>query len=184
MRILSGDPGKVNFALSVLDVDGPKLNFIGTRMFRNPVPTLAGDIAQSIKDFEKELKQLNKDYGPFDVVCFERFQSRGLKGNTIECISLMLGLIAQHYVSKKIPVMLITAAQWKNAFNKELDLKGLYAHHKMSTKQFKKEIHEFDAALIGIYAFCHMKDIVPFSGFADHADTLVPKFENCPILQG
>lgn len=182
MRILSGDPGKVNFALSILDVEGPKLNFIGTRMFRNPVPTLAGDIAQSIKDFEKELKQLDRDYGPFDAVCFERFQSRGLKGNTIECISLMLGLIARHYTSKKIPVMLITAAQWKNAFNKELDLKGLYASHKMTTKQFKKEIHEFDAALIGIYSFCVMNEIVPFSGFASHSETLVQKFESSPIL--
>lgn len=182
MRILSGDPGKVNFALSILDVEGPKLNFIGTRMFENPVPTLAGDIAKSIQEFEKELKRLDKAYGPFDAVCFERFQSRGLKGNTIECISLMLGLIARHYTSKKIPVMLITAAQWKNAFNKELDLKGLYASHKMTTKQFKKEIHEFDAALIGVYAFCVQNDIRPFSGFSEHATTLVDKFENCPIL--
>ncbi len=57
---------------------------------------------------------------------------------------------------KGIPLSLVTASQWKNAFNKTLDLKALYEFYKLKSKKSPKEIHEFDATLINLYMFYSM----------------------------
>lgn len=175
MRILSGDPGKVNFALSVIDVK-KKVKVVGTRMCANPVKHLHLDVVAESQAFLAELEYLNDKYGPFDGVCFERFQSRGLKGNTVETISLMLGLIAVFAHKHNIPVMFITASQWKNAFNKTMDLKGLYADYKLTSKKSPKAIHEFDACLQGLYFFYKRNNITPFAGMQPKILEFMQKF--------
>lgn len=181
MRILSGDPGKVNFALSVVDVTN-KVEIVGTRMCANPVQHLHLDVVAESQAFLAELEYLNDNYGPFDGLCFERFQSRGLKGNTVETISLMLGLIVVFAAKHNIPVMFITASQWKNAFNKTMDLKGLYADYKLTSKKSPKAIHEFDASLQGLYFFYKTKNIVPFAGMQSKILTYMQKFLSAPKL--
>lgn len=175
MRILTGDPGKVNFALSVVDY-GTKIRVVGTKMCEHPVQAMHLDVVGASAQFMAELDQLWKDYGPFDGLAFERFQSRGLGGNTIEVISLMLGVIAVFAHRKKVSLSLYTASQWKNAFNKTMDLKQLYEDHKLKSKKSPKEIHEFDATLINLYKFYEMQDIVPFAGLAPKIDGFMHKF--------
>lgn len=181
MRILSGDPGKVNFALAVLDYS-EKIDIVGTKMFDNPVQAMHLDVAGASEKFLTELETMWKLYGPFDAMCFERFQSRGLGGNTIEVISLMLGLLTVFALRKKIPISLITASQWKNAFNRTMCLNDLYDVHKLRSKKSPKEIHEFDASLINLYKFYMMSDIVPFAGLDRKIDKYVQRFLASPKL--
>ncbi|QZE59467.1 Holliday junction resolvase [Erwinia phage pEa_SNUABM_2] len=182
MRILSGDPGKVNFALSVQEFKDKRITVLGTRMFQHPIQNLHYDMRQPTKEFLAELELMWKLYGPFDAMCFERFQSRGLGGNTIEAISLMLGVISFFALKKKCPLDLITASQWKNAFNRTMDLKGYYAEHNLTSKKSRKAIHEFDASLIGVYTFYRHSGIKPFAGFNRIIDVYVPKFLDAPVL--
>ncbi len=182
MRILSGDPGKVNFALAVIDVK-KKVQVVGTRMCANPVQHLHLDVVSEARAFMAELEYLNDNYGPFDGMCFERFQSRGLKGNTVEAISLMLGLLVIFAEKHNIPIMLITASQWKNAFNKTMDLKGLYADYKLTSKKSPKAIHEFDASLQGLYFFFQQNDIVPFCNMDKKILKYMDHFLKSPSLK-
>lgn len=182
MRILTGDPGKVNFALCIIEVTGNSIRVIGTRMFQKPIQNLHYDMRESTKQFLKELEEMNKKYGPFDAMCFERFQSRGLGGNTIEAISLMLGVACTFALKKNIPINLITASQWKNAFNRTMDLKSLYQEVGLKSKKSPKEIHEFDAALISVYTFYKQKEIKPFAGFHKTLYPFITKFLESPSL--
>lgn len=182
MRILTGDPGKVNFALSVIEVKGKHLDVIGTRMFRKPIKNLHLDMRQPTKEFLQELREMNKKYGPFDALCFERFQSRGLGGNTIEAISLMLGVVSVFALQQNIPLDLITASQWKNAFNRQMVLKDFYAEFNLTSKKSRKAIHEFDATLIGIYTFCRHNNVKPFAGFNKVIYPFIEKFLSSPVL--
>ncbi|AXG66931.1 Holliday junction resolvase [Dickeya phage vB_DsoM_JA29] len=182
MRILSGDPGKVNFALTVLDVKGKRLDIMGTRMFGSPIQNLTGDLGSVTKKFIDEIAKIDKQYGPFDAMCFERFQSRGLGGNTIEAISIMIGVMAFYCHKKKIPFFAITASQWKNAFNRHADLKGLYKEFNLTSKKSKKAIHEFDSMLIGIYTFYKLNELTPFAGIQKMIYPIIDRFLNSPKL--
>ncbi|ARW58862.1 Holliday junction resolvase [Erwinia phage vB_EamM_Y3] len=182
MRILTGDPGKVNFALSVQEFKDNRIDILGTRMFHSPIQNLHYDMREPTKAFMKELEDMWKQYGPFDAMCFERFQSRGLGGNTIEAISLMLGVASVFALKKKCPIDLITASQWKNAFNRTMNLKEYYALHNLTSKKSRKAIHEFDASLIGVYTFYRQSNIKPFTGFARILNTYCTKFLASPVL--
>jgi len=184
MRILSGDPGKVNFALTVINFEKKKLDIIGTRMFGSPIQDLTGDLGAVTKKFLDEITAIDKKYGPFDAMCFERFQSRGLGGNTIEAISIMIGVMAFYCHKKKIPFFAITASQWKNAFNRECEpkLKDLYDEFKLTSKKSKKAIHEFDSMLIGVYTFYKMNNLKPFAGIQKTIYKLIDRFLNSPKL--
>lgn len=182
MRILTGDPGKVNFALSAQEFNGNRINVLGTRMFQNPIQHLQYDMRKPVKEFLKELEAIWKQYGPFDAMCFERFQSRGLGGNTIEAISLMLGVLSYFAMKKNCPIDLITASQWKNAFNRHMVLKEYYEKHNLTSKKSRKAIHEFDASLIGVYTFYRRSNIKPFGGFNRVIDSYCTKFLSAPTL--
>jgi len=71
--------------------------------------------------------------------------SRGLKGTTIELVNIMIGIIYANLkgeASRKFTV--IPAAQWKNAWNRVIDLEGFYA--KVSCA-----VHQADSIGIGLY---------------------------------
>lgn len=182
MRILTGDPGKVNFALSVQEFKDNRITILGTRMFQRPIQNLQYDMREPTKAFMQELESIWKQYGPFDAMCFERFQSRGLGGNTIEAISLMLGVASVFALKKKCPIDLITASQWKNAFNRHMVLNDYYDGYNLKSKKSRKAIHEFDACLIGTYTFYRRSNIKPFVGFNKIVDNYVGKFLESPVL--
>lgn len=182
MRILSGDPGKVNFALSVIDMADRRLDILGTRMLGSPVRTLKVDTREQVSLFLAELDELWETYGPFDGCCFERFQTRGLCGDTIESISLMLGVLSMWCLEKEVPIRLITASQWKNQLNRVVNLKELYKEHKLTSKKSLKAIHEFDALLIGLYMVGLLEDANTFANIDKVIDPLVHKFLHSPEL--
>lgn len=156
MRLLTLDPGPRNFGFSVSDFTdtGMKLLEVGqitstitnlTRdnFYRKPTKAMRDKakkkgVRLTKKDmpfepplnegflrFYKAFLKLVKDHRPDEIVV-ERFQSRGLRGPVIECISIMLGIILTVAHTMKIKVRLVIASQWKNAINKITNLEDFY----------------------------------------------------------
>ena len=82
-----------------------------------------------------------------DAVIIERYQARGLKGSTIEAIAMMISVMSMICISRNIPIVLVTAATWKNSVNRLDDMDELYelGESKGITP------HELDGVLMSIY---------------------------------
>ncbi len=141
--ILSLDPGSSNFGISCSAlIDGqPVLKANG--LLQNPIKQLKSDLAGQRKRFLQEIDYWITSFGCKAIVA-ERYQARGIRGNSGELISLMMGIILQRY--RKLDVQLITAAQWKNDWHRQYDfnLKDVY-------KACRTTPHQLDATLIGLY---------------------------------
>lgn len=105
---------------------------------------------QLIPPFSKQLTLFEKDwraqirrYQP-DIWTVERFQARGLKGKTVECVSLMNGVLAAMARRNKISYTMITAAQWKNRVNAFDNLDKIYTEVSLPP-------HIVDAVFISTY---------------------------------
>lgn len=168
ITVLSMDPGTTNYAASVLkfSASGDKLKtkIVGTRLVENTVKQ-PSDLVREARAFRAEIMNLEHLYGPFDLVVAERFQSRGLKGLTIEGINMMLGVLAVTYPN----LHLYTASTWKNSFNRKRspdNLKDLYEDLKILTKPTPKAerptVHELDCTLMGVYHACKHLGYDPF----------------------
>lgn len=148
ITVLACDPGTANFAYAVtrIRIKQPfRFKIKESGMIQNPIRDLTGLLTQQTEAFENEINALIEKYG-VDVIIAERFMNRGRNGNTGELVSFMLGIMM------KIPdihLTLITAAQWKNAFNKIQDLKELYKEMKA---ECRLEPHPIDAVCMSIYS--------------------------------
>jgi len=98
-------------------------------------------------NFYRTINTLMSEYRP-NIVIAERFQTRGLKGTTIEAISIMLGVIALYCHRNKIQFILVTAATWKNQANRLFKLDDFY----VVGKDMGFTPHECDALIMGLYA--------------------------------
>lgn len=83
-----------------------------------------------------------------DLVATERYMTRGIKGKSIECVSMMNGILASTVTAKGVTFILYSAASWKNSINRIVDLKELY---KECQKQLKP--HEIDASFIALSSY-------------------------------
>lgn len=181
MRILSLDPGSVNFGLSILSVKHGKLKIEGSKTVIHLVKNMKDPLSQYLA-FKKELKAL----GSFDMVVAERFQARGNKGPTIECITLMLGALLELYPGKTV---FLTASTWKNRVNRVFDLKEYYEDLKAEQVAVRpisnrKTVHELDSSLMGLYAYYREKGIDYYAGFAKESarEHYLQMFLNCTKL--
>ena len=105
MKILAIDPGIYNFAYCVID-DKSKIISIGH--LDNPIQSIKkDDLEDNLKLFSWGIKEviqsanLKKD----DFVVIERYQARGHKGSQIECVNIMIGIIADMIDNNLILVM-------------------------------------------------------------------------------
>lgn len=156
--ILASDPGTKNFSTAALKVQVHK----GTLKYDILRVTMLGRMVQELKgdDFWKELQKfkseyygLVRQYAPEYIVA-ERYQNRGAqRGSTGETVSLMLGVMSLAPRCKN--VKLITAAQWKNEFNKHYDLKEFYEIAPLVP-------HAVDSISIGLYRACQVLGLKPF----------------------
>lgn len=100
--------------------------------------------------FEKDWRAQVRKFQP-NTWTVERFQARGLMGKTIECVSLMNGVLAAMARRNKIYYGMITAAQWKNRVNAFDELDVIY-------KEVSLPPHVVDACFISTYsALKHFK---------------------------
>ena len=157
-RILSFDPGTTNTGVAVteIDTDTGKSKVLMNTMLGSPIKNLAHNLYPQVKAFTAEVDGLVKTWKPNGLIA-ERFQARGLLGASAECISVMLGIMIERY---DIPIKFVTAATWKNAFNRRIkgskagDLKNLY-------KICMTVPHQLDAVLLGLYALEVGTKIIP-----------------------
>lgn len=140
ITILGLDPGSRNMAWSVVEMQTTtKFKIIQVGMIENTVTDLKGEVKPRANKFKNEIQSKIRSFG-INLIVAERFQARGIKGNTGEFVALMLGIL----VIQKPQCMLITASQWKNRFNQHCDLKALY-------KTTKLKPHEIDSTSIALY---------------------------------
>jgi hypothetical protein len=155
-NILACDPGKNNFAISILKITplGIKILYLG--MLVNTINDLTptGELLNQHRKFHLELLTLVTKYKVKAIVA-ERFQNRGrMRGNSGELVNVMLGSILCLPVEK---VLLITPAQWKNALNKQLILKDMYSYGLVE--------HKVDAVFIGCYGLSLYTNRKPYSKY-------------------
>lgn len=164
VRVLALDPGTTNFGWSVLKIDRrSKPTVLAHGMLVNTIKTLTGNLREPIELFRMELLDIVQQY-EVDFLAAERFMSRRLGGTLIELVGFMLG-IAMGVVGStksfhKDGIKLITAAQWKNEWNKVSDLEAFY-------KTVDIPVHEVDSIGIGLYCGRKFMGIEPFKDMKD-----------------
>lgn len=161
---IGSDPGDSNYGYAVITYDTEKIKFsiqeLG--MFTCQINNLTNSYAKPPKS-KRRKRKIVADYAPFPeqldlferewidlivkyntrTISTERFQARGLRGKSIEIVSIMNGVIAltaQHFI---VPMQMITAATWKNQVNRLFDLKLLYTKLSLTP-------HTVDAVFIAI----------------------------------
>ena len=139
--ILAFDPGSVNMGISLvmLRKDGtPQVLANATMM--HPIHDIPKFMQQQRK-FLAEVRSWIDTFHPNAIVA-ERFQSRGLRGATVECVSMMLGVLS----TLGLPVLFITASTWKNQYQRRfgVNLRDVY-------KTIPTTPHQLDASLIGCF---------------------------------
>ena len=189
VTVISGDPGSKNFAISVIEgalVEGKvKIRLHGTTMLPEEARLfdLTKDIQIPLGNYRNVLRNLAREYGSPAAVCFERFQTRGILGKTIECISMMNAV--PPLIFGKADVRVITAATWKNRINRFIDLKASYKEYKLTRVASLKRDHELDACLIGIYMIHKHFDVPDFQIFENDGNfhRFMEKFLESPDLE-
>lgn len=161
MIVLGLDPGTSNFGYAYIAYTEGKLKIVDCGVLSKIITNLT-DKPQKVKG--KSKKGVVKEYPPFTVqmsdfynywnkglikyspteVVAERFQSRGLRGKSIESVSIMLGALSVLCKSKHINIFLLMAATWKNKTNKYTELDQIY-------KEVSIPNHIVDAAFIAVY---------------------------------
>ncbi len=155
ITIIGSDPGKNNSAVGVVRVlisDPSKYKIVHTGMVDKVIRDLTTNPMKQALAYRSVMNKMVKTFDA-DVVIVERFQNRGrFAGNTGELVSMMIGMLFTLPVKD---VMTITAAQWKNAFNRVADLESFY-------QQSSLVAHRVDAASIAMYGASQYLNTKPF----------------------
>ena len=140
LRVLSFDPGTVNMGVSCVELRNGRLHVLCSAVLNYPIHDIPL-LSQQRLDFINEVQAWITCFKPKGIVA-ERFQSRGLRGSTVECVSMMLGMLSM----LNLPFYFITASTWKNAYQRRfaIDLKDIY-------QEINVVPHILDSALIGCY---------------------------------
>lgn len=152
-RIMSMDMGTANTALTLLVVKRQGRDIIKSiKVFRCMMVTdLISDLTEKglplqSAAFKAFIEMQIAAFQPHEITC-ERFLSRGLLGALGEKVSVMIGMTLDISLERKIPCVPITAASWKNAFQRlygKGSLDQLYA-------QSRKHTHLIDSMLMACY---------------------------------
>lgn len=142
-RILSFDPGSRNMGIACVGVRKGKIKVIANAIMEHPLQSLACQYRTNREIFVNEACRWFDAYDP-QLLIMERFQTRGHGGPLIELVATMNAVIST--IDRSKPCKLVTAATWKNAFNRrfDVDLKELY-------RECATTPHQLDAVLIGCF---------------------------------
>lgn len=143
---LSLDPGSTNMGIAVAGYEDERPILVANAVMHNPIKGLTKDLVNKKHLFIAEVEQWVERYNVKTIIV-ERFQARGLMGTTVEEVSIMIGVLLQHF--DHLDVRLVIASTWKTQWNrnfKEYSMKDLY-------KICPATSHQVDAVLIGLYHF-------------------------------
>lgn len=143
-RLLCLDPGKTNMGISVVGVDGQdRVKVVANAIMVDPVSELALNYKTGFDKWLAEIDLWVQLYQPHGII-LERFMTRGTMGSTIECVGIMIGGLTARY---NLPIKLLNAATWKNAFHRRFPTEELDLIYKVC----KTTPHALDSVLIGCY---------------------------------
>ena len=173
LKVLGFDPGSKNFGCFAGRIVDGVLVPMESSMLQYPITEIKGQSLMHITSFMNEMRSFLDCYEP-DVVVIERFMSRGLKGKTIELVSIMLGVLSSLVFSYRqkgsaISLNSVTAASWKNRVNQIVPLTQVYA----DLKPHKVPDHQVDAALMSLYSigktnpYEYLSDSAEYDSFID-----------------
>ena len=160
------DPGDSNYGYSVINVKplkGFKVSILELGMMTCRINNLTDRPAKPPKS-KRRKRMVVLDYAPYPVqfrlftdewdeiiryhgvkrVTSERFQARGLRGKSIECVSIMNGIICSVADAQYKVYEIITPASWKNQVNRYFKLEDLY-------KKLSLTPHTVDSVFIGLH---------------------------------
>lgn len=164
LRVMGCDPGTANFGVFGGTLYGVKslhrIKPAFSTMIKSTFKSFGADCMEQQATFMLEIETLMRRLKPH-VVIVERFQTRGIKGATIEYVSYMCAIISA--VAMKLSEELdyeiifkpVIASQWKNAINRKVRLDDMYDLLKA------KQHHRLDACLMALSAFPD-KDVYSF----------------------
>lgn len=144
MRILSLDPGTVNFGWSVIDATKtPRIIKCG--MLRSPIKELTHDLHTDVANYTNEIAWLIAKSKAEVLVC-ERYSTR-IRGTTNEAVNIQIGVALREFLSIGGNTWLYMPMTWKAAAKKWLDgtIDPLYKECRPVPN------HPTDASLIGVY---------------------------------
>lgn len=155
---IGADPGTANYGLSVIRVSKKKnkpmkVDILQCWMFQNPITNLTlqavkppkskrrkrtpnlmiAGFAEQMHTFIYDWKAVFDQYPDAKKVSMERFQTRGPKGKTIECVSMMNGMVSLYAHIRKMQSETMIASSWKNKLNR-----CLTDHHKITSSKDEK----------------------------------------------
>jgi len=159
LRVLSLDPGVTNFAWAVTEADRSSMLVLASGMLNNTITDLKVSIKDQSKLFKEEILEIIQEY-QVDSIILERFMSRGHGGTTIELVNIMIGVLLGMPCAALKRWKLVTAAQWKNEWNRRADLSAFYS-------KVSGTVHQVDAIGIGMYGIDTWFDQVPFDYLTD-----------------
>lgn len=142
---LSLDPGSTSMGIAVAGMNEGKIVIPANAVMHNPIKGLTKDLINKKHLFLSEIEMWVQTY-KVETIVVERFQSRGLMGNTGEEVSMMIGILLHQY--DYLNLELIIASTWKTRWkrNFKLDLKDLY-------KICSATPHQVDAVLMGLFYY-------------------------------
>jgi len=184
---IGADPGTSNYGLSVIRVSKTrdqlmKVDVVKCWMFPYPITNLTLNevkppkskrrkrtpdlripgFAAQMDQFVFSWKHLLDTYHTSKKISMERFQTRGPKGKTIECVAMMNGMVCLFARIRKMSSETMVASSWKNKLNRCLtEHYGRKVLHNKGKKltpldqiylKFKKTLppHVIDAIFINI----------------------------------
>jgi hypothetical protein len=175
MRILSFDPGGSNYAYAQIEISTrhPWYKVVSSGMIQHTIKDIKGEVKTESLAYQREIKSLLK-FKP-DSIFAERYLLRQAVtgGTTTEGINMMLGILTVS--SGQVPLRYITAALWKNAYNRMFGKAQLKQDYKLAKGICTP--HQMDAALIGIFGMYSLSDTKPFEDFK--IETLLKQLKKC-----
>lgn len=147
LRILAHDPGFRNYGWCCLDFSAgpktaqPKVTVLECSQMQDTATEMKTQLRAQLLAYLAEVQTQWKRHKPQYFIA-ERYMPRGIGGNTIEVINVMLGSLVSRL---KVPHILIPASQWKNEVKRwGIDLEVLY-------KKTWITPHQIDACFMGLY---------------------------------
>ena len=160
-HLLGLDPGSVNFAYSIIEVETyttPK----GTTLKVKPIETgLITNTISSMRNAKSELRSflsdleflINRKDLSIQGLVVEQFQSRGVQTSLLEKVNVMIGAILTNFYYLDIDFFMASA--WKRSIKQVFDLDYEY-------KRITCTPHELDATYIGIFGAFKLLKIKPY----------------------
>lgn len=145
--VIAVDPGRVNWAYSVLDTKG---KIIAKGLWTKTIDELKDPekINKDLKKFIFKVKKFFKLYDKYSYcLIYERMipRSFNMKKNTAEIVNMCIGIFLSH--AKPVKLIPVTAASWKNYRKK----------HKIEIKNKTIPEHITDSISMGHYFLLQRK---------------------------